>query len=54
MREKVDCDQTRTEERDQKVQQLDNDQEETLQIERKLVRKSNTVISIDSLSILSY
>ena len=52
MRKSVNDDQTRTEERvqsDQKVEHLYNNNEEILQTQNKSVRKSNTVISLDSL-----
>ena len=57
MRKSVNDDQTRTEERvqsDQKVEHLYNNNEEILQTQSKSVRKSNTVISLDSLSTISY
>ena len=57
MKKVVVEDQTRTEERvqsDQKVEHLYNNNDETLQTQRKSVRKSNAVISLDSLSTISY
>ena len=57
MKKVVVEDQTRTEGRvqsDQKVEHLYNNNEETLQTQSKSVRKSNTVISLDSLSTISY